>query len=243
MHYIGPKLTHTEYHQGMAAIIFDSKDQEAIADLLHAWTSRSSSHKQYPSLHVCAKHLIGLHKQSFSSRLRQLVIYAIELIGYQPFEQIGIGGLFGLLNNLQISIKDIDSGYTWAILLLDIIQSPEGIKYLSHQYWTFLVKVAFCRWELGGRSYSPQTTVFLEVAEEWQKLECWLGVVWMMWPPEDGKTSEEELEHAMSLLSHQQPGSIQKLEKLMEGHLKDIPKSFERICSQVNIEASLQDIQ
>ena len=68
--WIEAKLVHTEHHQGLANIIFESKSGEAIADLLCAWTSRSYSHQPYTSLNICAKHLIGLHYlYPFSSRL------------------------------------------------------------------------------------------------------------------------------------------------------------------------------
>ena len=81
-HQIRAQLIHTEHHQEMAANVFGSRDQEAIADLLYAWTSSSGSHGPYPSLSICAKYLVGLY-QPLSPRLRKLIIHTIEFIGYQ----------------------------------------------------------------------------------------------------------------------------------------------------------------
>jgi len=55
--------------------------------------------------------------------------------------------------------------------------------------------------------------VFLQDAKEWDKLACWISVVWMIWPPEDGGATEEDLENVMLSLLHQQPGALQKVEE------------------------------
>jgi hypothetical protein len=237
---IEAKLTHREHHQKLATIIFRSEDGEAIADLLHAWTSESSSHTPYSSLKICAEHLIGLHNlQPFSPRLRHLTINAIKLIGYQPFEQAGIDGFIGLLNILDVSVEDAGYNYIWAKLLLDVIQSSGKIQDLSHSYWEQFVNLA-CYWapELAeSTTYNPHTMASLEGDGEWDKLECWLCVVWMMWSPEGGKTTEEDLEHVMFSLSSQRPGAIQefkrKLEKNEEWRGASIPGSFQQICKKV----------
>ena len=194
------KLTHTEHHTKLVDIVFGSGDTEAIADLLQAWTSRSSSHQPPTSFKRCAGYLINLflhapspyycapspspyyrapspyhcapspyhhapspyHPASsyyrapspyhrapspyrsvdppHSQRLRKLVIYAIELIGFQEFEQVGVREFCGLLDTLHVSTKDIGSKENWARLLLDAIQSPQGAQYLPHPYWELLAE-------------------------------------------------------------------------------------------------------
>ena len=239
------KLTYTECHQDLANIVFRSKNSEAIADLLHAWTSRSSSHKPYTSFNICTKHLTSLHHlHPLSSRLQQLIIYAISVIGYQEFEQVGIEGFVGLLNDLQVHCKDIDDKVKWARLLLETIQSPEGIQHLSHLYWELLVEIVVSKplW-LKNSTYNPQTMISLKETEEWDKLVCWMGVVWILWPPEKGETREEDLGHITLSLFHQQPGAIQKLEQWMEqlgGCWGQIPKSFQQICKQAHDEVAQQ---
>jgi hypothetical protein len=74
--------------------------------------------------------------------------------------------------------------------------------------------------------------ISLEAAGEWDKLECWMAFVWIVWPPEKGKTTEKI---TLSLF-HQQPGVIHKLNQWMEGWSKrwstEIPKSFQQVCNQ-----------
>ena len=239
------KFTHQEYHQGMATIIFDIGDQEAIGDLLHVWTSGGGYQEYYPSLQICAEHLIGLHQQPLSSRLQQLIIHTIALIGYQPFEQFETEGFFGLLDSLQVYTGGMNyDGHKWAILLLDIVESSEGIRHLSHHYWKFLLEqITLWSQELKVRPYSPQIIKSLQAAEEWEKLGYWMGVVWMVWPPEGGRTAEGDLEHIMLLLFQHQPGAIQEFQEMMEREYGySIPKSFKRICRQVDVEAAQQDI-
>ena len=78
---ISAELSHTKHHEQMVDIVFDSWDEEVIADLLHAWTSTSESHGPHPSLSMCAKHLVYL--RPVSERLRRLVMRSVELIGYR----------------------------------------------------------------------------------------------------------------------------------------------------------------
>jgi hypothetical protein len=88
------------------------------------------------------------------------------------------------------------------------------------------------------QTYGPHIMTSLEASKEWDKLECWMAVVWMVWPPETGKTTEEDLEHVMLSLSHQQHGAIQKLKQRMEKWRKrdsrnKFPESFHQICTKV----------
>jgi hypothetical protein len=233
------KPTHMN-HQKIADIVFKNGDNEALADLLHAWIIYQ---QQLPPtvLEMCAQHLIGLQKmQPFPPRLRQLIIQSIASIsGHQASELVGVEEFTGFLNNLcvsvgEIEIKDQDD---WGLLLLRIIQSSNGIQHLSHQYWELLVELVIPWVNPEDWTYSPHTITSLEASKEWDKLECWLAVVWMVWPPEKGETTEEDLEHVMLSLAHQQPGAIQKLKQWMElwsrSWFKNIvPESFHQICAK-----------
>jgi len=231
----------------MTNIVFSSRDGEAIIDLLCAWTSRSDSHIPYPQLGICAEHLISLdYLHPFSPRLRLHIIYAIELIGYQQFEQVGVEEFFRLLDDLQVCAKDMDYSVGWVRLLLDTITSPRGIQYLSYSYWELLLElVAYHSDELGGVTYIPHIMSSLEDAKEWDKLKCWIAIVWLVWPPEGGKTTEEDLEHVMLLLFHQKPGALQKLEEQMEKWSEkwawiEVPELFQQICKWAHNEAAQQ---
>jgi len=236
------KLSHTEHHQKLINIVINNGD-EVTADLLHAWTSTSSSHEQYMALDVCVGHLVNM--QYPSQRLRRLVIRFVELIGYQGFEQVGVEGFVGLLNDLHVSVRDMDVKTYWARLLLDTIQSSEGVQHLSHPYWELLVELAISESQtLKGHAYSPQIITFLLKASEWDKLECWLGVVWIVWPPNDDETTEKDMKNVMQLLFYHQPSAIQKLKQWMvrwsiECYV-DAPLSFRQICRQA-LEGVQQD--
>ena len=115
---IDVKLVHTEHHQNLADIVFESADDEAIADLLHAWTSTSDSHEPPPWLKTCARHLVDLRSSSprhlidlwsYSPRLRRLVIRSVGLIGYGEFEQVGVEGFVQLLDDLRVGVEDMDT--------------------------------------------------------------------------------------------------------------------------------------
>ena len=265
---IEPELVHTEHHQKLAGVVFGSTDDEAIADLLHAWTSTSDSHEPPPWLETCAGYLIGL--RSPSQRLRRLIIRSVGLIGYGGFERVGVDGFFQLLDDLRVSVEDMDATTDWTRLLLDLIKSREGARRLSPPYWKLLAEVAILEspWAQ-GLTYTPDTTTSLEEAGQWEKLGCWIVAAWMLWPPDAGEAmeklesaTEEELERArvngleramdmekalaraMTLLSYNQPGAIRDVEQWVERWSKergqDIPELFQRICKQAP-EAVQQD--
>lgn len=205
------KLTHMEYHQFMVDTVFESQDDEVIADLLHVWTSHNDSNEPPPLLNLYAKYLIRL--RPFSQRLRRLVIRAIGLIGYRGFERVGVEEFFKLLDLLQATVEDMDDKGGWAMLLLDTVQSSEGIQYLSHPYWELLAELSVSESRrLEGVALRLRVVESLESNLEWDKLEAWMGIVWMVWPPETASTIEK-VRDVMLLLFRQRSGAIQKLER------------------------------
>ena len=246
--WIGAELTNMEIDQKMVEIVFQSGESEAIADLLHAWTSVGPYHEPHPSLKRCAEYLVGLaHLQPFSPRLRQTIIRSIKLLGYQGFEQVGVERLIGLLDGLNICIQDMSRYYRLGQLLLDIIQSPEGIQQVSHQYWELLVEIVASAPGAVTGEFNPHLMTSLEDTEEWDKLECWMGFIWIMWSlgaemDEDLET-DEKLEHVTLSLFQQRPGAVQKLEQWV-GRLYDCSrqqsKSFQQMFDEVYPNAGQQ---
>jgi hypothetical protein len=76
------------------------------------------------------------------------------------------------------------------------------------------VELAFSEpWWLGFEvTDGLKITKSLIEAQEWGKLECWIGIVWMFSgsPGAVGMT-EEDLENSMLLLFRQRPGAAQRL--------------------------------
>jgi len=122
----------------------------------------------------------------------------------------------------------------------------EKIQHLSLSYWELLADLAaYWAYEIGVHTYNPQVMISLQDAREWDKLKCWVSVVWMVWPPEGGKTTEEDLQHVMLSLFYQQPDALQKLEEQMEQWGEqwswiEIPESFRQTCKQVHDKAAQQ---
>ena len=247
-HWIGGELTNMEVDQKMVEIVFQSGESEAIADLLYAWTSVGPYHDPHPSLKRCAEYLVGLsHLQPFSPRLRQTIIQSIALLEYQGFEQVGLERLIGLLDGLHVCIQDMSTSYKLRQLLLDIIQSPEGIQHVSHQYWELLVEFVVSEPHAFIGEFSPHLMISLQGANEWDKLECWMGFIWIMWSlgaemDEDLET-DEKLEHVTLSLFQQRPGAVQKLEQWVGRlyyHFRQQSKSFQQMFDEVYPNAAQQ---
>jgi len=263
------ELTHTAHHRKMIDIIFDEMNPQGITNLLLALilscrfagkdydegvaeslmnldTLRQPPNP-YASLRMCTGHLVGLSDWHIHYSRTQTIIHAIELIGYRRFERVGLEGMVALLNGLDVSFEDVQRAWEWKELLPAIIKSSSGIPPLSLQWWKLLVEIAI-REPLLVDAYPTHVMASLERAGEWDKLVCWLGVVWSSWPPETGKTTEEELEHAMQSLSRQRPDTIQELEQWVEQWssnwgwlwLNGASTSFRRICEQVRLKETSQ---
>ena len=90
-------------------------------------------------------------------------------------------------------------------------------------------------WALRDPGYSPEVATSLLEAQEWDKLECWMGVVWIGWLPWTN-TTVEDVDCAMVSLFHQQPDAVQKLTRRVErwstSYCHEVPEAFERICKR-----------
>jgi len=236
---IEARLTHTEHHRGLVDVVFKSQESESTADLLHAWTMKREHFIWEPELlNYCSAHLVGLHDlMPFSPRLRRLIIRSVELISYKGFERVGVERFVGLLNHLHVTVEDMDKKKNWGKLFLDTIQSSEGIQHLSHWYWELLAELAVSESQYlrPDSEHSLQIITSLTEAKEWNKLECWVGIVWMLLP-EGLDPGEGDLDHSMTLLFRQRPEAVQKLEQWMERwsqtHGEDIPESFKQAHKQ-----------
>ena len=207
-------LTHTEHHRGLVDVVFKSRKSDTIADFLHAWTTAYPPPEQTGEIvRIRTGLLVSLDSLvPFSPRLRRLVIYFIERAGYKGFKSARLEKVVELLDHLHLTVEEM--GHAWTSLLLDVIRSSEGPQRLPDRYWECLVELAAegCGPEFGDTDTLKITKSLID-AEEWGKLECWIGTVWM-YPNLVGIT-EEELEHSMVVLFYQRPGAAQRLEQWM----------------------------
>ena len=258
------------HHCKLIDITFESGDSEVIADLLLALCSIDGSCGLCRSPNMWVKYLEHLHNlQPFSSRLRKHLILFIGSVGYKEFKGVGPQALVVLLEDLHVGVGDVDEDYKlfWISFLLDTVQSPEATQHLPHHTWELLVELSILksRWSQRPPQFilSAQVMVSLEDAQEWDKLECWIGVVWINWPPEDIETTGDSgtaedsetakdggvtgrgLKDVMLSLFHQCPGVIQRLQRLMgkceaKGDGFIVPELFEQICKQMHLKAEQQ---
>ena len=239
-------LTPTEHHWELFDAVLGSNDVEAIADLFQAFTAEHNyDGPEYASLNICAPYIVDLHNRvrvPFSPRLRQLVARSISQIGFERLEEVGAGKFVELLNHFYTNGDELDPEITSDLLLLGAFQSPEGVRHLVLQCWKSLVEVGILfPWRLSGGYNSYVTTSLLD-EQEWDKLECWIGVVWMTWPPETDDVNED-LRCAMVSLFRKRPGTIRKLTEWLERWSKECnkpaPVSFHQTCEQAREEAQL----
>ena len=236
-------LTHTEHHRQLIDIVFKYPQSEAIADLLEALTLNHSFSGQEDALvDACARHLVTLHDLApFSPRLRRLVIRFIETFGYLGFKGAGVEGLIELLDHLHVTAEEMDWDNKWKSLLLDVIWSSEGTQRLSHWYWELLVELAIWESRLPGFKDIDALKIAKSLidTQEWDKLECWIRIVWLSSSSLGVvRVTEENLESSMLSLFCQRPGAAQELQKWMEEWSqrrgRDIPESFQRILTQAH---------
>ena len=234
-------LTHTEHHRALADVVFKNQNSEVIADFLHSLTTRHSFPDHAGDMvGVCTSNLVDRHNLvSFSPRLRRLVILFIENVGYKGFKSAGVEKLIELLDHLRVTVEEMNRMYRWMSLSLGVIQSPGGTQRLSDWYWELLVElVVLDSWSPDfGDTDTLNIAKSLIDAQEWGRLECWIGILWMC--SESGEIMEEGLEHSTLLLFRQRPGAAQRLEHWMEQWSKQhssnrVPESLQQILTRVH---------
>ena len=239
-------LTHTEHHRGLVDVVFKSQKSEAIADFLRALTANDYLPEEADELvGICTEHLVDCHKlDPFSPRLRQLIIRFVETVGYEGFESAGVEKLIEFLNHLHVKIEEMGLQPNWLSLLLAVIRSSEGLQRLSDWYWECLVEIVVFGWiPKFGDGEALKIAKSLIDAEEWGKLECWIGIVWIY--SGLGKIPEEDREPLTLLLFRHRPGAAQRLEQRMERWCylcdEDVPESLQHILTRAH-EAAQQQV-
>jgi hypothetical protein len=236
-------LVHTKHCGRMGEIVFNSGDDEAIADLLQAWVTFCG---RYRLRNLWPRLLVRLRPATFTSqRLRQLVIRSVECVNFQEAGDIKVEELTALLDCLHVGVDDIRPRDSWLHLLIYIVRSPEGRRTLSYPYWELLVELAVgASWLRNDViEYDQQAMSSFEDEEEWDKLECWSGFIWLLQRPKID-TITEDLERATLSLSRQRPGAVRKLEQWMQrSPIDDAPEALEClrwICERGGLEAVSQ---
>ena len=168
-------LKHTSHHDLVFVAAFASRDDGVIADAVCTWVAGTS-----PPPGSCVRYFVKRVDRDvpFSPRLRRVSIHVIELIWRAEFEMSPLETI-RLLNRLEVTLDDMQKKREWAKMLVDVIRSPIGLEKLSPHYWHLLASLV----SSGARGATlvlrdAEVVRALEEAEDWERLEVWLVLVW-----------------------------------------------------------------
>ena len=219
-----------KHHQHMSDIVFNGGDAEVISDLLQAWTTHDCSQTLHKLLDAWPRHLVRIqHAVSTSQRFRRLVICSVERLGFRQVGDVRGEEFIALLDCLDVRVDDMDSDDKWLRLLFDVVRSPRGRRTLPYSYWVLMVELAVDKPLLPSGLIDRDLQVMLSLEEEgeWEKLECWIGFVWLLRGPK-GDVIAEGLERVTLSLFRQRPGAVKKLEQwVRRAWINDGPECFE----------------
>ena len=234
-------LNHTSHHGRVFELAFSSHNDEVIADAVSLWIVGGDPAPPGSFAGHFAKRVD--RSRPFSPRLRQVIIHAIELINYNALEVLGLEPI-RLLNHLNVDADDMVKEYVWVRLLAGVICLPAGLESLSPHYWCLLDKLS-----LGTNFYGTpglrgaELMRSLEEAEDWEKLEVSMVVIWQSIPSLTPTSLMEDVERVTLKLLSRRPSALLRFETLYErGSLYHSPKSeLRRICDQAQAEQPPSD--
>jgi len=180
------ELDHTPCHDLVFRRAFSSGDDEVVADGVCAWIADSDHTPDASCVHHLAKRM---EKDTpFSPRLRQMGIRLIERV-WRCELRVSALEVICLLNRLDVGVDDIEDRNSWARLLVGVICSPAGLEGLSICYWHLLEGLPKL-WELPA-ARGMEVARLLEEAEDWEKLEVWIAILWKLFQQEDSESKKD----------------------------------------------------
>ena len=228
---------HTELYPDVFNTVLNSNNSEAVTDLALASLMIDSSGSL--GLNICAEYIVGLHSgatEPFPEDFQRFFILCVGEVGFNGVEKVGKEKFVKSLNRLHLSIEDLWNFCAhdpWTMILLEIVQSTEEAQNLAIQSWELLAELT-AEGCLESGTYNLDVATSLMNGKKWDKLECWVGIVWTACTPGPGNVVEV-LEDVMEVLEKEQPGAVQKLKQRMERWSKqchrEIPETFQQICN------------
>ena len=167
-------LTHTSHHVRVFEAAFSSDDDDVIADAACAWITLEPR-----PTGSCARYFAERveNPRPFSPRLRRVSIHAIEDNWLTELTGSGLE-VVRLLNRLDYGVGDFRIGCGLEVLLMHVIRSPVG-ENLSPHYWRLLGELESTQLFYGMfKMRDVEVMKSLEEADDWEKLEVWIAVVW-----------------------------------------------------------------
>ena len=225
-------LDHTSHHGWVFEFAFSSRDDEVIADAVSVWIVGGDPAPPGSFAGYFAKRVD--RSRTFSPRLRQVTIRAIEPVEYNVLKVSELETI-RLLNRLNVDADDMVDKRVWVRLLAGVICLPAGLESLSPHYWCLLDKLSLGI-DFGGTPGLRGAEVMrsFEEAEDWEKLEVWMVVVWQSLPLPALTPLMEDVERVTLKLLSRRPSALLRFETLCKrGSLYRSHRSkIRRICDQ-----------
>ena len=253
--FLPDRLSHTPHDKWMLDAIFTRGDDNAIADAMYVgiidegaamyvWTMDEEAGQSGS----WTRRLLKLTERvrPFSPRLRWTILHFVQERWYSILGE-AVLEFVCLLNNLEVSVGEVgDAGRGWGRLLIEVLLTPVGQMRLSSHYWLLLGNLISVFPETCS-AVDRQTEVMksLEEAQDWEKLETWMLVVW--WSDYDSDPVPiQDIERETLTLFRQRSSAIPEFEGLLENHTQfNFPPLFNtykdvlrRICDQARAERS-----
>ena len=224
-----------QLHQGVYRTVLESNNAEAVTALV--WASLMFDRTGELGLRICADYIIdhrGRITEPSSRHLRSFFTNHVVRMGSYAVKKVGKERSVQVLNGLHIGIEK--AGHrergSWSEILVEVIRFAKA-RCLALHSWKFLAEFATEGRRLHFVTYDPDITISLTNAQEWDKLECWVGIVWMECPPEPDSVAKD-LEDAMEVLAKERPGALRKrVERWSGEHRRNLPASFQLTCDKL----------
>ena len=234
----GIQLNHSSHHERVFDAAFSALDDEVVADAMCVWIVDRGKKPVRPG--PCVQYLARCAERDepFSPGLRRMIIDAIELTEVH-WELRRAGSVtVRLLNHLEVDVDDITCRSIWVRLLERVMDSWPEWKSLSPRCW----------WLLEGLVLDLRETVFLggggtgvvrslEEAEDWERLEVWLLV---LWSPQFNRLKPhqvKEIERATVKLLVRRPSGLPRFEGLLVGDKRStFADRLQRVCERMRAE-------
>jgi hypothetical protein len=228
-------LHHTPHHDRMFETAFSSDDDEVVADAVSIWIVGSD----HPPPGSLARYLAKRVERStpFSPRLRQMSIRVIERTWHGELEMAGLETV-RLLNRLDVDVDDMAKQDVWGQLLVDVIRTPAGLENMSSHYWRLLGELTLVASLVTPGRRDVEVMRSLETAEDWEKLEVWMVVVWLSLSGSAPEPVMEDVKRVTLNLFSRRPSAPPRFEALCErGSLyPSHGVELRRVCDQARAE-------
>jgi hypothetical protein len=207
-------LNHTSHHEWTFKVAFSSDNDETIVDAVNVWIIGGVQTPPGSFVSYFARRAES--SRPFSPRLRQAVIYVIERIWHRELKVLGLEAVH-LLSHLNVGVDNVVNKQVWGKPLAGVICLPAGLESMSLHSWHLLGKSAL------GTDFSETPGLrsmemmrSFEEAEDWEKLEVWIVVVWQSLPESTPAPTMEDVERVTRKLLLQRPSALQRFHDLCE---------------------------